>query len=143
MKAGRPLGIYLAAVFLGSALIAPFLYHLVQFLAGRIPALAGIAAEPFPRYLTRTLQLAACAGLWPLLRALGLNRASRMGLVDPGRVRRRLAAGFAAGFASLACVAALAIACGGRRINPELDWGRVGLRAADDSVRGAREQIRN
>ncbi len=124
MKAGRPLALYLAGVFLGSALIAPFLYHLVQFLAGRIPALAGIAAEPFPRYLTRTLQLAACAGLWPLLRALDLHHASRIGLVDPGRARRRLAAGFAAGFVSLACVAALAIVYGGRHINPELDWGQ-------------------
>ncbi|HLL82951.1 MAG TPA: CPBP family intramembrane glutamic endopeptidase, partial [Longimicrobium sp.] len=118
---GRPLRallLYLLAVFVGGALLAPWLYHAVQALAGESGTLAKLARMPFARYVNRALLITALVGLPFFVRAAGIRRWADVG-VAPGLVRwRRFAAGFGLGFASLAIVCAVALVAGGRLPRP-------------------------
>jgi hypothetical protein len=67
----------------------------------------------------------ALAGMWPLLRQLGLRSWVETGLVSPTAQGRRLGVGFALGFGSLACVAALAVGVGARAWNESLTAGQL------------------
>jgi len=121
------LAVYVAAVFGGGALLAPWLYQLTQWGARHWTALEGLAQNPFSRFVLRAILGLAVLGLWPLLRGCGMLSAREMGLtsrldgVSPyrgcGRPLRNLAAGFGIGFGSLAGAAGLAIVCGGRTAN--------------------------
>jgi membrane protease YdiL (CAAX protease family) len=110
MRPLRSLLIYAVAVFVGGALIAPWLWWAVQQAA---PASA-LAHDPFHRYVNRALEGAALVGIWPLLRSLKAASFRDLGLVKPAGQSGRLAAGLALGFGSLACVAAIALAAHGR-----------------------------
>ena len=112
MRPIRSLLIYFAVVFLGGAILAPWLYWLAQWAAGHGSALSGLAANPFHRYLDRSLLGLALLCLWPLLRAAGLRRWRDAGFVRQGRTSRQILQGFFVGWASLAAVASLALACG-------------------------------
>src|SRR4051794_31309348 len=92
-RSGRPLlalAIFLLAVFVGGALLAPWLYRAVVALA---PG-SKLARTPFARYVNRSLLLMAVVGIPFYVRASGIRRWSDVGL-DPRHVRwRRVAAGF-------------------------------------------------
>ena len=105
--------IYIVAVFIGGALLAPWLYWLAQGFAHTFPH---IAATPFHRFVNRSLLILALAGLWPLLRALGITSWRETGLVRPHGQLGKLFGGLALGFITLAVVAGMAIACGNRVI---------------------------
>ena len=125
MRPLRSLTIYLAVVFVGGALIAPWLYWLAQWGAAHQSALQKTAASPFHRYVNRSLLILALAGLWPLLRQLGANSGRDLGL---GRLPQRgqnLSGGFLLGFASLALVALLAIVLGGRSWNMDATSAQI------------------
>ncbi len=111
------LAVYLAAVFGGGALLAPWLYQLTQWGARHWTALDGLAKNPFSRFVLRAILGLAVIGLWPLLRGCGMLSAREMGLGKRGRPGGNLAAGFGIGFGSLAGAAGLAILCGGRTAN--------------------------
>jgi len=108
---------YVAGVFLGGALLAPWLFQLAHWAAGELPALQGLASQPFHRYVNRCLLLVAVAGLWPLLRALNLADRRALGLADPLAARRPLALGLALGFGSLLLAAVLMAIAGVRSFN--------------------------
>jgi hypothetical protein len=118
---GRPLRavlLYLLAVFVGGALLAPWLYHGVRALAAEYDSLARLARMPFARYVNRALLITALLGLPFFIRAAGIRRWADVG-VAPGLVRwRRFAAGFGLGFGSLAVVCAIALVAGGRLPRP-------------------------
>ena len=78
MRSLWALVIYIVAVFIGGALLAPWLYWLAQAFAHTFPH---IAAAPFHRFVDRSLLIFALAGLWPLLRALGMTSWRELGLV--------------------------------------------------------------
>jgi len=105
------LGIYILVVFVGGALAAPWLYWLTQSFAEIFPHLAN---SPFHRFVNRSLLGLALIGLWPLLRGLGARAWSDLGLVNPARHGKKLGAGFALGFCSLAVVALTALGTGAR-----------------------------
>src|SRR5256886_9106757 len=133
MRPVRALLIYTGIVFFGGALLAPWLYWTVQSLAAHLPALQALADNPFHRYINRSLLALALIGLWPLLRGLGVRAWPDVGLVKPAGQWRKLAGGFAFGFASLACLAGAALAVGARGVNTDLSAGRLigkGLSAA-------------
>ena len=111
MRPLRALVIYIVVVFVGGALLAPWLYWLAQATAHSFPK---IAAEPFNRFVDRSLLILALAGLWPLLRALGVTSWREAGLVRPYGQWNKLFGGFLLGFLSLAMVAGIAIFCGNR-----------------------------
>jgi membrane protease YdiL (CAAX protease family) len=112
MRPIRSLVLYFVVVFLGGALLAPCLYWLAQWGAAHWPALSGLAAKPFHRFLDRALLGLALLCLWPLLRSGGLRSWRGLGFLRQGRSSRQILAGFVLGWASLALVALLAVACG-------------------------------
>jgi membrane protease YdiL (CAAX protease family) len=126
----RTLVLYLAGVFAGGALVAPWLYWGVQAAAEAIPALAGVAANPFSRFVNRALMLAAVAGLPWFVRGMGMRSWADVGL-DPRHPRwRRFAAGFALGLLSLAAVCAIAVLGGARTLDTSRTPGEMAGRVA-------------
>jgi membrane protease YdiL (CAAX protease family) len=113
-RPARALAVYLVIVFIGGALLAPWLYWAVQALAEPIPALEKLTRMKFARYLNRALLITALAGLPFFIHAAGVRSWRDVG-VPPGLIRwRRFAAGFGLGFASLAAVCTIAVLAGGR-----------------------------
>lgn len=113
-RPARALAVYLAIVFVGGALLAPWLYWAVHALAESAPALEKLTRMKFARYLNRALLITALAGLPFFLRAAGV-RSWRDAGVPPGLIRwRSFGAGFGLGFTSLAAVCAIALLAGGR-----------------------------
>jgi len=116
-RRGRPLlalALFLVAVFAGGALLAPWLHHALQALAPGTK----LARTPFARVVNRSLLLVALLGIPFYVRASGIRRWADVG-VDPRRLRwRRVAAGFALGFLSLAAVCGVALAAGARTLSP-------------------------
>jgi len=115
----RFLLLYVVVIFIGAALLAPWVYWLAQAAGTHSAALAKIGAQPFHRYVNRCLLVLAILGCWPFLRSIGANSWPAVGLVKTSEKWRRLAAGFALGFGSLALVALLATAAGGRNLNSD------------------------
>ncbi len=131
MRPMRSLLIYLAIVFTGGALLAPWLYFAAQWSAPFSPMFAKLAAHPFHRFVHRALLIFALAGLWPLLRSSGLKSVQEVGL---GNLRvegkpfsffsmldewgkhfdKKFFWGITIGFASLASIGILAVAFGAR-----------------------------
>jgi uncharacterized protein len=112
MRPIRSLLIYFAVVFPGGALLAPWLYWLAQWAASRWSAISGLAAIPFHRFLDRSLLGLALICLWPLLRSGGVRGWGGLGFVRQRRPALQILRGFALGWASLAAVALLTLACG-------------------------------
>ncbi len=121
----RSLLIFLIVVFIGGALLAPWLYRLLQALATFSGIADSLAHQPFRRYVDRSILGLALLGIWPLLRSLGTRSAAEVGLVNPSGEWIRLAAGLALGFGSLAAVALIVLALHGRTLNDSLTPGRL------------------
>lgn len=114
--------IYLVVVFVGGALLAPWLYWLAQHAAQDFPK---IAAAPFHRFADRSFLILALAGLWPLLRSLGAKSARDMGITPPYGQSRKLSGGLALGFFSPAVVAGIIIGFGGRAFTQNLTAHKI------------------
>src|SRR5438093_13726841 len=125
MRPVRSLLIYVAVVFLGGALLAPWLAWGVQSLAAHLPQFHKLADHPFHRYFNRSLLALALIGLWPLLRGLGVSACRDVGLVKPAGQGRKLSCGFALGFASLAGVAVVVLTAGAPQVNSRVSAGRL------------------
>ncbi len=125
MRPGRVLLIFTLAVFVGGALLAPWLYWLTQWGASHWVGLEKLAHSPFHRYVNRCLLVLALAGIWPLMRSLGMCSWKNLGGVKPGGQGRRLAGGFAFGFVSLAVVGLVALGCGAWEIHADIGISRL------------------
>ena len=90
MRPLRALVIYIAVVFIGGALLAPWLWHLAQLFA---PSFPRIANAPFHRFLDRSFLIFALAGLWPVLRSLGMTSCRDIGVVPPYGQSKKLFGG--------------------------------------------------
>lgn len=114
MRAAGLLLCYVGGVFVGGALLAPWLFQLGQWAASEFAPFQSLGSQPFHRYVNRCLLVVALLGLWPLLRALNLADRRALGLTSPLVARRELGLGLALGFGSL-LLAALALAGAGVR----------------------------
>lgn len=131
------LAAYLVFVFGGAALVAPWIHLGVQSLAAAWPALAGLADAPFHRFVNRCVLVLALAGLWLLLRALGVRRWRDLGWSLAGTPGRDFSLGLAVSLLGLALVAATALATGVRAWRPEREAGEIAgqlLRALSAAV---------
>ncbi len=117
MRSFMALVIYLVAVFVGGALLAPWLWWLAQHLSQVLPQLAGV---PFHRFVDRAILFLALTGLWPLLRALGAKSARDLGISPPYGQLNKICGGLALGFFSLAAVAGIVTGCGARTVAHDL-----------------------
>lgn len=124
--------VYLGLVFVIGALLAPWLYDWVQAGARHLSGLENAARSPFHRFVNRSVLLVALAGLYPLLRYLGIVSWSQLGLVRSPGEWGEASRGFAVGFVSLACIVLLAVGLGARGFNadhPPVEWARHMLNA--------------
>jgi membrane protease YdiL (CAAX protease family) len=114
MRPARSLFLYFIAVFGGGALIAPWLYRLTAALGASNGVFAKLAGNPFHRFVGRSLLGVAVLGLYPLWRSNQMLHWRALGLGARGKSVVKVLMGFMFGFGSLACVALLAMGCGGR-----------------------------
>lgn len=114
MRPATLIASYFAAIFLGGALIAPAVYHLVQSLASTLPVLSGLANQPFHRYVDRSFMVIGIIGLLPALRGLGIKSWAGAGLTPFSLGKRDVWRGFLFGFLSLALAIIIVIGAGGR-----------------------------
>lgn len=114
--------IYIVVVFFGGALLAPWLCWLAQFFAHFFPKLAN---TPFHRFMDRSFLILALAGVWPLLRALGVKSPRETGLVPPYGQSKKVFGGLLLGFVSLAVVAGIVLASGGRALTGNAPAGKI------------------
>jgi membrane protease YdiL (CAAX protease family) len=103
--------IYLALIFLGGPLLAPWVYWLAQHVGDAWPWLA---EQPFRRYVNRCMLVFALLGMVPLIRAFGARSAAELGLVRPTGQWGRLLGGIVLGFASLAVIVVVCMIAGVR-----------------------------
>ena len=122
MRPVRSLLIYLAAVFIGGALLAPWVWQLAQ-LGG--PLFSRLAHTAFHRYVDRCMEIIALAGLWPFLRALGATSRREIGLVSPFGQFHHLGQGLLLGVGSLVGVAAVSLAGHDRVVAPDLTPAKI------------------
>jgi membrane protease YdiL (CAAX protease family) len=111
MRPLRALVIYIVVVFIGGALLAPWLYRLAQTVGHSFPQIAG---APFHHFVNRSLLILALAGLWTLLCALGATSWRETGLVQLHGQWKKLSGGLLLSFVSLAVVAGTALGGGDR-----------------------------
>lgn len=119
MHSVRVWALYLAAIFGGGALLAPWMHAAVNCLAAGVPVLEPLANAPFHRYVTRCMMVIALAGLWLVFNASGLTSWRELGLAPPTPNLRLLTAGFGLGFVSLGLVLVVTLAGQGRSWNFE------------------------
>ena len=74
MKPGRAILIYAVVVVLLGALLAPWLFWLVQ-----ATGVEALTRHPFRRVFNRSVMIVALVGLWPLVRTLGIRSWSALG----------------------------------------------------------------
>jgi membrane protease YdiL (CAAX protease family) len=122
MRPLRALLIYIVVIFIGGALLAPWLYRLAQLFQQPFPQVANI---PFHRFLDRSFMLIALAGVWPVVRSLGATSWRDIGLVPPYGQWKKLFGGLLLGFLTLAAVAGIAIACGPRCFAPGMGAHKI------------------
>ena len=113
----RALGVYAVFVFIGGALLAPGLYWACQYGAAQVQGWSALTEIPFHRFVYRSLLGLALAGLWPLLRSLRADSWPAVGLSRSSASWRHLATGLLLGFASLACVAVIALLAGACKLD--------------------------
>lgn len=111
----RALASYIGMVFLVGALIAPWVYLAVQQFAPE----SSLSEQPFHRYVNRCLLILALAGLYPLIRQLGISGVRSSGFGLRRKYAMDFAVGFVFGFGTLAIALAFGLAAGARTL--ELD----------------------
>jgi membrane protease YdiL (CAAX protease family) len=110
-------------VFLGGALLAPWLYWLVTRLA---PA-SSLARKPFHRYLSRSLLGLGLLAIWPLLLSLQARSWRDAGLCEPSGQWGRLAGGVLLGAGLMACLSAVVLAVRARRMDTRFSAGKLAV----------------
>jgi membrane protease YdiL (CAAX protease family) len=139
MRPIRSLVLFILLVFVGGALLAPWLYWLAQW-----TGLESLTQMRFYRFVKRGMLVVALAGMWPFVRSLGVRSWSSVGIGNPAGRWTRLGVGFALGFGSLALAAALALIFGARQLDGGIGgrwWGRVPRIALTAAVVGTLEEL--
>jgi uncharacterized protein len=121
MRPVRALTIYLAAVFVGGGLLAPWFY----WAANGTGILDPTNVPPFHRFVNRSMLVVAVAGLWPFAYCCRLDSWRSVGLKrEPGWMRDA-GKGFLAGFTTIAAVAAGSILSENRVLAFNGDFGSL------------------
>jgi len=125
----RPIGtvlIVVVTVFVGGALIAPWLYWSAQMSADLSPWFAELAKQPFHRFVHRSLLGLAIPGLGFIAWQNGLTSWRDLGMRRSPLAGRQFAAGAVLGFVSLAIAGLLALIFDARRWNSDLSPSLLG-----------------
>ncbi|MGC8829798.1 MAG: CPBP family intramembrane glutamic endopeptidase [Verrucomicrobiia bacterium] len=117
MRPLKGLIIYIIAVFVGSAILAPIFYELVKFVATKIDLFQPLVGKGFHRYLTRCMMGIAIIGLIPLFRSFGVKSLKELGLPPLKENWRKILYGFFFGFFTLLVPVIIAIGSGAANLN--------------------------
>jgi membrane protease YdiL (CAAX protease family) len=110
MRPGIALWAYLIFVFVGAAALAPWVYHGLQALATHGHFFESLSKAPFRRIVNRCLLFLALAGIWPLIKALGVRSWQEIGINRSRPFWRDLGKGLLIGSALLWIAAACSLA---------------------------------
>ena len=132
--------VYLTAVFVGGALLAPVLFSAAQALieADVLPVLKKFR---FPKYFNRAVLLCALAFLVPFLRSLGLSSWKELGVFPNPAPRRDLGLGFLIGAVGLTVAAGCMLGGGQSVLKAPFNWGNVGLAMGTAVAVGIIEEV--
>jgi membrane protease YdiL (CAAX protease family) len=116
MRPARAVLGFLIFVFVGAALISPWIYHWL--------VAAGFTGIPFRRVVNRCLIGLALIGLWPFVKSLGVRSSAELGLKKYPLLGRDLARGLFIGSALLVLAAAVSLSVGASHWVPRGGWGK-------------------
>ncbi|HUI06023.1 MAG TPA: CPBP family intramembrane glutamic endopeptidase [Verrucomicrobiae bacterium] len=125
MRASKAIGLYAGAVVVLGALSAPWLFWAVQWLAAEVPLARWLGAYPFRRVFSRALMIVAFAGLWPLLRNVGIRSWNTLGYASAAAWWKHVLIGFAIGLGSLVIALAVSVALGERSVALDRSAGEI------------------
>jgi uncharacterized protein len=137
MRPTRALWAYLLYVFVGSAVVAPWIFSAMQHL--------GFTNVPFRRVVDRCLLVLALIGLWPFVKSLGIKSAAEIGLRGDAPIGRDLFKGIVIGAVLLALAASASVLAGASNIDHSRSgsaWGKqIGSALATAIVVALLEEI--
>src|SRR5262245_35269025 len=107
--------IYISVIFLGGALLAPWLYALVKHAA----ALFDTTSDPFQYFVQRSMPIVALLALWPLMRGVGFKSVSEIGLVKPSGQWQKFLVAFFCAFIGLALISGIVLVSGAQTVNED------------------------
>ena len=110
------LALYTVLVITLGALLAPWLYWFVQWLAANADAFHWLQRHPFKRVFNRTVMVIALIGLWPLLKNVGIRSWAEIGYVRARGWFRQFSLGYACGLLSISLAVGISIALGRRQL---------------------------
>jgi membrane protease YdiL (CAAX protease family) len=116
LRAPKAIGLYAVAVIVLGALVAPWLFWTIQWMAGHLPSAEGLARYPFRRIFDRSVMIVALAGLWPLLRNIGIRSWRELGYVRTRDWWRHVLIGFVIGTGSLVIAIGVSVALHARSL---------------------------
>jgi membrane protease YdiL (CAAX protease family) len=109
MRPALALLAFLAFVFLGAPLVAPWVHEALQ--------IAGFPNIPFRRVVSRCLMIFALIGLWPLMKALDVRNLRELGLGKHPQWSTDLAAGLLIGWGLLGLAAGVCLLVGAAELD--------------------------
>lgn len=113
MRASKAIVLYAVAVIALGALLAPSVFWAAQG-AGHLLQSEWLSRQPFRRVFDRTLLLVALAGLWPLLRAVGIRLWNTLGFAHTADWWRPALLGAALGVGSFLIAGTISLVVGAR-----------------------------
>lgn len=119
MRPVRAILIYLVAIFLGSALIAPPIYFIINEFSQHSELCNRLVSRGFHKFLSRSMMVIAIVGLIPLLRSLGFKSLAEVGLAPFKNHWKQTCYGFLFGFFTLSVPVIASLLCGDVSLNPE------------------------
>ena len=125
MKPVAKLAVYLAAVVVVAAAIAPLLFWSAQSLVAH-GLFSFLAKYDFETYFHRAVLIAAAVLLWPFLRVSGVRRIADLDLKSNPRWGRDLAAGVVLSMVPLLCCGALLVGFHVYSLRHIFVWSRLG-----------------
>lgn len=125
MKHVAKLAVYLAAVVIVAAVIAPLLFWSAQSLVAH-GLFSFLAKYDFETYFHRAVLVAAAALLWPFLRVCDVRRPTDLHLESNPRWGRDMVAGIALSTIPLLCCGVLLVAFHAYSLRHIFVWSRLG-----------------
>ena len=130
--------IYLVAVFMGAAILAPLVWKAVFSDAPIFGFLSFLQShDDYHRYFSRSLLLIALLGLGFLAKFTGIASWNEIGWEKPTKHWRKLGAGILLGFASSIAIALILILLGAREwkpVQPLAEWGTLLMTAIPTAI---------
>ncbi len=116
MRASKAIVLYAVAIVALGALLAPSAFWAAQA-AGHLLQSDWLTRQPFRRVLDRTLLIVALAGLWPLLRAVGIRSWNALGFARTADWWRPVLLGAGLGISSFLLAGAISLVVGARLLD--------------------------